>query len=76
MVYGFIVANVIWLGIDAVVNTEDLLVNAPAYVIAQPGKRLTEREPRGWRTSSASSSYRSCRSVWVASLELACQLLE
>ena len=27
-------ANVIWLGIDAVVNTQDLLVNAPAYVIA------------------------------------------
>ncbi|CAJ1408356.1 unnamed protein product [Effrenium voratum] len=34
VVYGFIVANVIWLGIDAVVNQEDLLVNAEAYVIA------------------------------------------
>ncbi|CAK8988099.1 Cation channel sperm-associated protein 1 (CatSper1), partial [Durusdinium trenchii] len=34
VVYGFIVANVIWLGIDAIVNQEDLLINAEAYVIA------------------------------------------
>lgn len=34
VVYGFIIANVVWLGIDAVVNQEDLLINAEAWVIA------------------------------------------
>jgi len=33
IVYAFIVANVIWLGIDAVVNQEDLLINAAPWVV-------------------------------------------
>jgi len=33
VVYCFIIANVVWLGIDAIVNQEDLLINAPAWII-------------------------------------------
>eukprot|EP00439_Symbiodinium_sp_Y106_P050626 s34_g6.t1 len=33
VVYCFIIANVVWLGIDAMVNPEDLLINAPAWII-------------------------------------------